>query len=237
MSAAEFFLKRMRIHGDLKIIDFLQSLEQKLSGTVEKIYYGRQVHGYRRAVLKGQGYSADLVHYLRPGLEEPFYVSFAGTSEFSLVTFGDGTHTRKWGEHCFIEPCDGGASYKFLDSPWWWNDFTYVSELPGDMQQFVTDMSRQGFLEVFPRRRVPLSQIPVIPLDPRDRGEAYALQMPAEGMPPCIEACGYLIDGKHRVFAARARGDTDIEVFDMTTVIDIADLPGEGWKLKSGNAV
>jgi hypothetical protein len=104
-----------------------------------------------------------------------------------------------------------------------------TADLPEDMRVLLADFCEKPdswsdnsdiIPEVLPVVTIPLAHLPDVPLDPFDRGEAYALEMEREDVPPIIICSGLFIDGKHRVWAARRRGDREIEAIDISQHCD-----------------
>ncbi len=99
------------------------------------------------------------------------------------------------------------------------------SDLPHDMQVLIDDFVR-GIDE---KRRLPArlplievetARIPVVALDPFDRGEDHAMAMDLDEVPPIIVAEGRFMDGKHRAHAARRRGRASLTAIDLSGIID-----------------
>jgi hypothetical protein len=102
----------------------------------------------------------------------------------------------------------------------------YYKKLPEDMRVLISDFVQwhdedRIIPAHLPTRILNLDQLPSIPLDEYDRGTAYALEMQPGETPPIIIAHGKFLDGKHRVFSARHRGDKQIEAIDLTGIADI----------------
>jgi hypothetical protein len=96
--------------------------------------------------------------------------------------------------------------------------------LPEDMrvliEQFVLDFDPTATIPgEIPLVSLAVADLPEVELDESDRGTAYALRMRPGETPPIIVADGCFMDGKHRVFAARARGDDRIVAMDLSGVI------------------
>lgn len=97
--------------------------------------------------------------------------------------------------------------------------------LPPDMQVLLDDFIRGCGRDVsipalLPLVEVAVDNIPVVPLDPFDRGPDYALRMDLELTPPIVVAEGHFMDGKHRVYAARSCGRLKLTAIDLTGLID-----------------
>jgi hypothetical protein len=114
-----------------------------------------------------------------------------------------------------------------MTQTWAWDD------LAEDMQVILSDfLDATEAPAVLVAHRLALSRLPQVRLDdedapltaaqaadPRcglDRGVAYAHAIDPERVAPIVIAGGRWLDGRHRVFAARARGQTHIWAFDLT---------------------
>lgn len=71
-----------------------------------------------------------------------------------------------------------------------------------------------------PLLEIPLDHLPDVPLDPCDRGEEHAMDFRKGEHPPIIVADGQLYDGRHRIWGARHRGDTEsLLAIDLTGMV------------------
>lgn len=98
------------------------------------------------------------------------------------------------------------------------------ASLPQDLQVLISDFvdggTGEGVVpEVLPLVTVDVRDIPVVPLDPFDRGAAYAMAMNAGEIPPIVVAEGRFMDGKHRTYAARLKGWSMLSAIDLTGLI------------------
>lgn len=105
------------------------------------------------------------------------------------------------------------------------SQFIRFDALPPDMQVLLDDFIRGCGRDVpipalFPLVEVVVKNIPIIALDPFDRGPDYAFQMNLDDTPPIIVADGHFMDGKHRAHAARASGRSSLPAIDLTGLID-----------------
>lgn len=98
------------------------------------------------------------------------------------------------------------------------------ADLPYDLkvliQQYAeTDAGEHGAVPSrLPVRTVAVRDLPAIPLDPFDRGEAHAREMDLRQTPPILIANGYFLDGKHRIFRARELGVEALPAIDLTGI-------------------
>lgn len=128
MSESSPFLQKFRA-GD-KVRALIASLEAERPGAAEEVFYGRRLLGFRRAVLRGDKHTVhELVHYIGPGFEEAFYVSFPGTADVCLVSFGDGDEPRKWDPKLFDQEAladpafnSSAEGFIFLDDDTFWRN-------------------------------------------------------------------------------------------------------------------
>lgn len=115
------------------------------------------------------------------------------------------------------------------------------ADLPEDMQclveQLVLDADEDAVIPaMLPLGTVPLAGLPDLPLDDLERGEAYALDMDPDLVPPVLIAEGHFLDGRHRSFAARARGVERIAAIDLSGIVPPAAARGHsmgrvlGWE-------
>jgi hypothetical protein len=100
-------------------------------------------------------------------------------------------------------------------------------DLPESMQVIIQDWAENS---IIPKRLkyclIALSTLPNVPVNKETdsdfdgvRDEVYALKMDLNKVPPIIIANGVLMDGRHRVFSARAKGLKEIHAIDLTGVI------------------
>lgn len=112
-------------------------------------------------------------------------------------------------------------------------------DLPDDMRCILGDfLIHPGTGDLVPpahlqATQIELSRLPFYPLDDehaplseqaaedegQDRGVAYALRINPVKAPPIVLAHDWWLDGRHRVYSARARGDTHIWAFDLTGLV------------------
>jgi hypothetical protein len=97
------------------------------------------------------------------------------------------------------------------------------ADLPYDMQtliaQFITDYDPTIDIPArLPLGTIPVAGLPRVPLDRYDRGRAYALAMDLNDTPPLIIAGGQFLDGKHRVYAARAKAVKHLPAIDLSGI-------------------
>lgn len=98
-----------------------------------------------------------------------------------------------------------------------------TASLPKDMQvligQFVTDHNPDGKVPAdLPLTIVKVSELPKVPLNEDDRGEAHAREMDLSKTPPILIADGKLLDGRHRAFIAREQGAKTLPAIDLTGI-------------------
>ncbi len=103
----------------------------------------------------------------------------------------------------------------------------YVRQLPADLQVLLDDMLGAGsgakihrrlWKHGFRIRQVPVSRFPRRVAFIDCRKERYARQMIGCNLPPII-LCGYmLLDGTHRVWAARQEGRKTVSAIDLSEI-------------------
>lgn len=101
------------------------------------------------------------------------------------------------------------------------------SDLPDDMQVLISEMvsaSEHSNLlprieeHSFVRHSLLLSSFPRMHVFTDYRDRAYALEMVGAMLPPIVVCGAKLIDGRHRVWAARKQGITKIRALDLGEV-------------------
>ncbi|MCE6957734.1 hypothetical protein LAZ40_01495 [Cereibacter sphaeroides] len=124
-----------------------------------------------------------------------------------------------------------------------WHDAADVAyeDLPEDMQvlilQFTLDYDETI---VIPERlrlgTIPVDGLPVVPLDRsgRDRGVEHAMDMDLLQVPPILIAHGCFLDGRHRTFAARSRGQASLVAIDLTGIAPLEAVEANGMGKVSG---
>jgi hypothetical protein len=105
------------------------------------------------------------------------------------------------------------------------------ADLPQDMQSLIGDFVLGNGAALAIPKRLPLAivevaSIPVVGLDPFDRGAEYALRMDLDETPPIVIAEGYFMDGKHRAFSARTKARRTLVAIDLSGIIDPTMIDG-----------
>lgn len=97
-------------------------------------------------------------------------------------------------------------------------------ELPEDMQVLLADMTQGSensvhfhhlLRHVFHLKRIPVSLFPREIEFPDYRGEGHAQAMMGHAMPPIVVCGDCLLDGRHRVWAARHQRMHSIPAIDL----------------------
>lgn len=113
--------------------------------------------------------------------------------------------------------------------------FIYPGHLPDDMQVMILDLAftvgdlpdTEGSQKRIARTKLPMMEIPLefFPeIDPASDDnderdfESYA-KTPMDEYPPVVIAHGNFIDGRHRVWAARAQGEETIKAIDVSCLV------------------
>lgn len=121
--------------------------------------------------------------------------------------------------------------------------YVYPGELPDDMQVMLMDLAVQygdwpdddrGMKKLaatqLPLLIIPLDLFPEIDPASEDNDErdfeSY-LETPLEEYPPVVIANKHFIDGRHRVWAAREQGHSEIRAIDISCLVK-PPLPGLG---------
>ncbi len=101
-------------------------------------------------------------------------------------------------------------------------DAIAFADLPEDMQVLIGDFLEleeddhpAALLVTF----VDVDTLPYVALDERDRGEAHARDMDLSKTPPILIADGQFLDGKHRLFQARATGVERLPAIDLSGLV------------------
>jgi hypothetical protein len=86
---------------------------------------------------------------------------------------------------------------------------------------------------ILPLGIVPVRGLPHVPISIREdgvRGVAYARRMDLDKTPPILIAYGVLIDGRHRIYAAREKRRDSLIAIDLTDYIkqETAEANGMG---------
>lgn len=94
-----------------------------------------------------------------------------------------------------------------------------VDTLPEDMQVLLFQFFEDNGLEL--PSELPIVTILVdwfnnIPFSKNDRGEEYANAMIGQKVPPIVISNGNILDGRHRLFAAKKEGKKYIEAIDLS---------------------
>lgn len=92
-----------------------------------------------------------------------------------------------------------------------------ATDLPDDMQVLLDDFMVKvpAFLPVAYYR---VASMPEVELDPYDRGEEHARAMVGSETPPILLAGDHVLDGKHRIWAARQAGQQTIAGVDLASI-------------------
>lgn len=108
--------------------------------------------------------------------------------------------------------------------------------LPEDLQVLIWQfMESEDGVErspprFLPTRVIPVAGIPVVDLDPYDRGADHAHSMDLTLTPPIVVAYDHFIDGKHRAFRARHLRWENLVAIDLTDIMtrDLAESNSMG---------
>ncbi|OFZ56994.1 MAG: hypothetical protein A3D92_20710 [Bacteroidetes bacterium RIFCSPHIGHO2_02_FULL_44_7] len=96
-----------------------------------------------------------------------------------------------------------------------------LKDLPEDMQVLISQLFEDKFAieppKIFPLITIDLDKLPILPLDKRDRGEKHVEKMIGLFLPPIIVSNGKLIDGRHRIHAAKKENKKTIKAIDLTS--------------------
>jgi len=100
-----------------------------------------------------------------------------------------------------------------------------ISSLPEDLQQLLTDILFDNAtayarlsVHTFTIKLIELSRFPAeIPLDDC-RGKRHAQEMINCDLPPIILCGNQLLDGRHRIWAARREGKKTIQAIDLREI-------------------
>lgn len=95
-----------------------------------------------------------------------------------------------------------------------------VDSLPEDMQVLLFQFFEDNGLEL--PSELPLVTILVdwfenIPFSKNDRGEEYANNMIGMDLPPIVISNGNILDGRHRLYAAKKAGVKYLKAIDLTS--------------------
>jgi len=94
-----------------------------------------------------------------------------------------------------------------------------INSLPEDMQVLLFQFFEDNELEL--PEELPLITISTdlfknIPFSTNDRGEEYANVMIGADLPPIIISKGTILDGRHRLYAAKKEGKRYLKAIDLT---------------------
>lgn len=112
-----------------------------------------------------------------------------------------------------------------------------LGRLPRDMRE---ELFNQHSISVEPEATERGFYAKRVPMGTIDIRELVVAKIPPEqltryvgNLPPIVIADGHLIDGQHRILAARTRGETQLDYIDVTGLIDIESM-GSISKLPAG---
>jgi hypothetical protein len=99
------------------------------------------------------------------------------------------------------------------------NQTIRVNTLPEDLQTLLFQYFEDNGFEL--PEELPLVTILVdwfenIPFSKNDRGEEYANNMIGQDLPPIVISNGNILDGRHRLFAAKKEGKKYLKAIDLT---------------------
>jgi hypothetical protein len=95
-----------------------------------------------------------------------------------------------------------------------------VESLPEDMQVLLFQFFEDNGLELpseLPLVTLDTEPFENIPFSKNDRGEEYANNMIGKDVPPIVISNGNILDGRHRLFAAKKEGLKYIKAIDLTS--------------------
>lgn len=102
------------------------------------------------------------------------------------------------------------------------------SEFPHDMRVLIDQITEDaGVGYVDDDAEIPVGMVPTASFPARIQGHAAGddrqfedyLETPIEEYPPVLVAHGYWVDGRHRLWAARARGIQEIQTADISALV------------------
>lgn len=99
-------------------------------------------------------------------------------------------------------------------------EYISLNSLPKDMQELISQFFGDQNKELpttLPIKNVKVSNLPLLPLNPNDRGEIHISNMIGKELPPIIISNGKLLDGKHRIYAAKKEGKQTLKAIDLTS--------------------
>jgi hypothetical protein len=95
-----------------------------------------------------------------------------------------------------------------------------VHSLPEDMQVLLFQFFEDNGLELpseLPLVTLNTEPYENIPFSKNDRGEEYANRMIGQDVPPIVISNGNILDGRHRLFAAKKEGKKYLKAIDLTS--------------------
>jgi hypothetical protein len=102
------------------------------------------------------------------------------------------------------------------------------SEFPHDMRVLIDQITEDAGVDyVADDVEIPVGMVPTSSFPARIQGQAAGddrqfedyLETPIEEYPPVLVAHGYWVDGRHRLWAARARNVQEIQTADISALV------------------
>lgn len=99
-----------------------------------------------------------------------------------------------------------------------------LDSLPDDMQVLIGDLAQDEGQESYQVVEIPISDLPNLPIadgtqDQRGEPTVQAMVDSTDELPPIIVSGDNILDGRHRIEAARRKGVTSIKAIDIGALV------------------